>query len=49
MNNNSNDIDINKTNTSNVIADSIYEITLSYNIPLLRQQKKITLRINSSE
>lgn len=44
-----NDIDINKTNTSNLIADSIYEITLSYNIPLLRQQKKITLRINSSE
>ena len=43
------DIDINKTNRQNINLDSVFEITLSYSIPLLRQQKKLTLRINTSE
>ena len=44
-----NDVDINKTNIENINTDSIFEITISYSIPLLQQQKKLTLRINSSE
>lgn len=43
------DVDINKTNIENINTDSIFEITISYSIPLLQQQKKLTLRINSSE